>query len=91
MNVVRVGTKNCAAFAADVPRDEAIIAPLYMSRFDPDEDNAELADGVWEYCEAQMGPGFVAPVARLLSHQHTDVRRAAASALAAGIQVCPPF
>lgn len=89
-DVCKQGQSWRVVHAADCPREEDVIAPLWLARFDPDPDNAELADGVWEYCEAQLGPAFVPPLARLLSSPHLDIRRAAASALPAGILVRPP-
>lgn len=58
---------------------------LWLSRFDSDEENAELASEVWDAMDSPLSAGFTAPLVLLLSHDQTHVRDAAARALAGGI------
>lgn len=62
---------------------------LWLSRFDADEDNAELASEVWDAMESSLSAGFTAPLVTLISNSQTHVRDAAARALAGGIREHP--
>ena len=64
-----------------------MVAVLWLACHDPFEDNAEAAATLWDYSEADLGPTFVPALVQYLGHANADVRAAAASALAAGLQV----
>lgn len=62
---------------------------LWLSRFDADEDNAELASEVWDAMGAPLSAGFAAPLFVLLSDAKSHVRDATARALAGGTMEHP--
>lgn len=76
----------CCAGAC--PQDVEVIAVLWLACHDPFEDNAEGAATLWEYSDADLLPTFVPALTRYLGHANVDVRSAAATALAAGLEVC---
>lgn len=58
---------------------------LWLSRFDADEENAELAGEVWDAMGAPLSAGFAAPLMVLLSDSKAHVRESTARALAGGM------
>lgn len=58
---------------------------LWLSRFDADEENAELAHELWDARGAPLSTGFAAPLLVLLSDTNAHVRVATAGALAGGV------
>ena len=64
---------------------------LWLARSDPSEDNAEVAADLWDLAQTQLRPDFLPHLVPYLGHQHSDVRVAAARALAAGVQVSRGF
>lgn len=62
---------------------------LWLSRFDADEENAELAGEVWDARGAPLSAGFAAPLMLLLSDSKAHVRESTARALAGGMLVHP--
>ena len=60
---------------------------MWLACFDPFEDNAEAADGLWDYSGAALTEQCVQPLVQFLGHVHADVRAAAAAALAAALEV----
>ena len=73
--------------AGDCPEDPAQVVLLWLARSDPSEDNAEVATDLWDLAQTQLRPDFLPHLVQYLGHQHSDVRVAAARALAAGVQV----
>ena len=73
--------------AGACPQDDKVVAVLWLACHDPFEDNAEAAATLWEYSGADLASSFVPALAQYLGHPNTDVRSAAAAALAAGLQV----
>ena len=60
---------------------------MWLACYDPFEDNAEAADGLWDYSGAVLSEDLVQPLTQYLGHAHADVRSAAAAALAAALEV----
>ncbi|CAM9323776.1 unnamed protein product [Ectocarpus sp. 6 AP-2014] len=58
---------------------------LWLCRFDADEDNAELADEVWNARGAPLSASFSGPLMVLLSDSKAHVRESTARALAGGM------
>lgn len=58
---------------------------LWLSKFDADEENAELASEVWDARGTPLSAGFAAPLVVLLSDKKSQVRDATARALAGGM------
>ena len=81
-----VGNRRSSA-AGDCPEDPAQVVLLWLARSDPSEDNAEVATDLWDLAQTQLRPDFLPHLVPYLGHQHSDVRVAAARALAAGVQV----
>jgi hypothetical protein len=73
------------------PAESRSRAMLWMARFDVDEANAQAAQQLCKLAQADLPEDFVQHLAAALSHQHDDVRSAAAAALAAGIEVITPI
>ena len=73
--------------AGACPDDSKITAVLWLACFDPFEDNAEAADGLWDYSGAALSEDVIKPLTHYLGHAHADVRSAAATALAAALEV----
>lgn len=73
--------------AGACPEDSSVTAIVWLACFDPFEDNAEAADGLWDYSGAVLNEGVVQPLVQYLGHAHPDVRSAAAAALAAALEV----
>ena len=79
----------CPGFTAGAcPNDDNIVVILWLACHDPFEDNAEAAADLWEYSGAHLAASFVQPLIHYLGHANADVRSAAATALAAGLEVC---
>ncbi|KAI3427088.1 hypothetical protein D9Q98_007027 [Chlorella vulgaris] len=72
-----------------VPQEDAVLTLMWLARCDTSEANAEVAQGLWEEAGCELGPGFVPALMEHLSSQHADVRAAAASALAEGLELYP--
>lgn len=66
-------------------RNPLVESRLWLSKFDADVENAELAGEVWNALECPLSPGFAAPLLVLLSDMKSHVRHATASALAGGM------
>lgn len=66
-------------------RNPLVESRLWLSKFDADAENAELAGEVWNAMECPLSPGFAAPLLVLLSDVKSHVRDATASALAGGM------
>ena len=62
---------------------------LWLSKFDADEENAELAGEVWNARGSAISPRFAAPLLVLLSDRNSHVRDATARALAGGMAEHP--
>lgn len=77
-----------ASVVGACPNDDNIVVILWLACHDPFEDNAEAAADLWEYSGAHLAASFVQPLVHYLGHANADVRSAAATALAAGLQVC---
>ena len=75
------------ASAGACPKVSQITAILWLACYDPFEDNAEAADGLWDYSGAALSEDLIKPLTRYLGHAHADVRSAAAAALAAALEV----
>ncbi|DBB12167.1 TPA: hypothetical protein ACH3X3_006274 [Trebouxia sp. C0006] len=71
------------------PNDDNIVVILWLACHDPFEDNAEAAADLWEYSGAHLAASFVQPLIHYLGHANVDVRSAAATALAAGLEKHP--
>lgn len=73
--------------AGACPDNVDVVAILWLARYDPFEDNAEAADGLWDYSGAVLKADSVQALVNYLGHAHADVRAAAASALASALEV----
>lgn len=62
---------------------------LWLSKFEPEEENAELAREVWDARGLPLSPAFVAPLMVLLSDRKSHVRDTTARALAGGLKEHP--
>lgn len=76
-----------ASVAGACPNDDNVVVILWLACHDPFEDNAEAAADLWEYSGAHLAASFVQPLIHYLGHANADVRSAAATALAAGLEV----
>ncbi|EFN56582.1 hypothetical protein CHLNCDRAFT_144295 [Chlorella variabilis] len=74
---------------AEVPADDAVLALMWLARRDLYEANAEVAQGLWEEACCSLPPTFAPALMPHLSSPHPDVRVAAASALAEGVEEHP--
>jgi len=91
-HAVNILTDSTSWFVAGTcPNDDNIVVILWLACHDPFEDNAEAAADLWEYSGAQLAASFVQPLVHYLGHANADVRSAAATALAAGFEVCLPI
>ena len=71
----------------DCPRDAPLGRGLWLSRYDPDEANAELADELWNnYKHPLHVPEDVPAMIGLLAHAELDIRVMAASAVAEALR-----
>lgn len=69
------------------PRDSALGRGLWLTRFDPDEANVELADELWDYYGHPLHAADDVPIfLELLSHKESDVRTMCAKAIANALQ-----
>lgn len=73
--------------AGHCPPSSGADTALFIACHDVDEANAQAARELFATSKLSLPSSFVEPIASALSHQHSDVRSAAAAALSAGIQV----
>lgn len=75
-----------ALSGATPPSDGEVVALLWMAKSDTSPENAEAADALWTRAGSSLPAGFVQPLVAQLASPYTDVRNAAATAMAAGVQ-----
>lgn len=69
--------------------DPLVESRLWLSKFEPEQENAELACEVWDARGLPLSPTFAVPLMVLLSDRKSHVRDTTARALAGGLKEHP--
>ncbi|GBG78816.1 hypothetical protein CBR_g28040 [Chara braunii] len=71
------------------PPNSAVASALWMAMHDPDEQNTQAGEDIWDMYGHSLGTDYAQGLTKALSHPNLNVRQAAAGGLAAAMETYP--